>query len=160
MTEAIISAIITGIAGPIITYYFTTVLPSKVYPKISTASQSNLNGRWNGSGYQQYGPQGETLEHTFSVTFHCGKRKIAGNAIMHVAVDNAKFIMHYKIDGIFFEDRIVSFTYRNTDSKVRQYGSAVLELDTPGQKLRGLIIGYGFLSKSIVEVRVELEKTA
>lgn len=163
MTEAyaaIIAAAITAIAGPLITYYFTAVHPTKVFPTIPAKSKSHLDGRWNGTGIQQEGPEGQPLEHTIIVTLKCGKRKISGDAAMHVAVGADKYIMNYMIDGIFFEDRILSFTYRNTDGAVRQFGAAVLELDTSGRRLRGLISGYGFLSKTIVDVRVELEKAA
>jgi hypothetical protein len=155
---AILIALITAIIGPLVTYYLTIILPSRVYPPITRKSRAKLDGKWTGTGYQNDAPGGQPITPALSVKLKCGRRKIRGTATMHTRVGPTDYIITYSLEGIFFEDRVISFLYRVLNGNVRQFGSAVVMLDDSGRKLSGLLIGYGFLSEKIVQVKIELTK--
>ena len=52
---------------------------------------------------------------------------------------------HFKLDckGGFYEDRILTLQYRNTESDVRQHGFIMVQLSANGRSLRGKFAGYG-----------------
>lgn len=118
------------------------------------STRSNVEGRWTGHFDQPTPAPGFPGHVDLKAEFQLKRKRVVG------AVDFDINGRHFKLDckGGFYEDRILTLHYRNTESEVRQHGIIMVQLSANGRSLTGKFTGYGSETESIVSGDAKLER--
>lgn len=162
MDPVIISAII-GAAGvvtaPVVVLFIKRVIDLRPLAKPPKERRDVLQGIWKGLERQSIGPFGEPIE--YEVTCKIKWRgKLAYGTFNFVYSDDSHIIDEtLSFTGGFFFDRFLRLEYYDSEGGKVQFGALVLELDENSRELRGLDVGFGYVTKQILSGSVELTKS-
>lgn len=95
------------------------------------------------------------IEMTMELDLVIRRRKVKGTGIVY----HNGYIHHMILCGIFRNDRFLKIDYDNKLSQLRQFGCFLFDLDQKDERLVGRFVGYGHVSKSIVQGTCSLKKT-
>lgn len=115
-------------------------------------------GRWEGKAVQEF-KDGTKIPAKVE-----GKLKILQDDIISGELNYSfkfqeeKITNAIKLYGRFLYASFLRFNYENCDDFVKQFGAAILELDTTGSYLDGNYIGYGVRTKKLFKADVHLKK--
>lgn len=118
------------------------------------STRSNVEGRWTGHFDQPTPAPGFPGHVDLKAEFQLKRKRVVGTVDFDI---NGR---HFKLDckGGFYEDRILTLQYRNTESDVRQHGIIMVQLSANGRSLTGKFTGYGSETESIVSGDAKLER--
>ena len=145
----IITAIITGIIGPILVLQIKYLLEQKKYPKPPNRRLNSIMGStWQGT-FKQLDPKDNTkiIEQRLDVQFSKKGRKINGEASF-ISIRNEKAI--FSIMNGKFDGNILKIEYENKNREIFQTGSMVFKLNDYGDELTGKFVVYSPASNSII----------
>ena len=154
----VIPAIITAIIGPLLTYFIRDWHKNKPLKIIRAGRRKALNGNWQGSAYQEIGPDGNPLDAKLHYTLTASRKIVRGSGIYSLKLKDKDQSRNFTASGGFLHDKFLKLDYKNTDDSAIQFGSAILELSADGKKLTGLYLGYGATSERLIHGTIELEK--
>ena len=123
----------------------------------NTNLELRLNGNWRGTVTQKRGPENEPIYYTVDLTLDTqGIEGISGS--MFIQTEVTELEQKFEVKGGFFHSRFFQFSYKSTDPKMIQFGTAIFEMDSTGREMTGQFIGYGAFSNRIVEGGTSLKK--
>lgn len=145
----ILTAIITGIIGPLLVLFIKYQMEQKRYPKSPNERLNKIiSSTWKGN-FRQLSPNDNTtiIEQRLDVQFSKKGRKIIGEAsFISIRDEKTTFsIMNGKFDG-----NILKVEYENKNKGIFQNGSMVFKLNDYGDKLTGKFVGYSPASNNII----------
>lgn len=146
---ALVSALITGIFGPVITLMIQRKLKDAELPTPSKERLNRLKGKWYGSFMQVVGDK----EVRFDVTILIKNkgRTIEGEARYDNERGERVCLIMY--NGIF-DGNILKIEYKNELPYIFQKGSVVAEMSARGDSLHGRFVGYSPDQKKIIDGEV------
>lgn len=148
-TAIIISAILTGIIGPIITLIIKNRIEQVKYPTPAKARLRMLiDNIWSGD-FSQIDPVDNTKTFRTAITFRfkAKGRIVIGEANL-IMFGNIPTVLVIK-NGIFDGD-ILKIEYENINRGIFQKGSIALEMNAFGNALEGMFVGYSPNLKKII----------
>lgn len=150
---SIISGIIGAVAGSLTTMLFKRLKWLNGLKRLDE-DKKRIAGCWTGTIKQICKDQ--EIEYGVKVKLCPQRRIVSGTALMekYPGVDKEQTLT---LSGGFFRNRFLKFKFKNADSRVYQFGTIMLERSTDGNKLKGVISGYGHISKKIVSGHVMLK---
>lgn len=129
---------------------------SKHFVNIESRQQS-IEGSWSGNNIQRTptGP-GRTIE--LSPNFRLNGNLIEGSSLVRWQSNGRENTIEVVLDGGYINSNHLEINYRAKDSKIVNYGTMFLRLNSSGNLLQGEMIGFGHESESIISGAVHLEK--
>lgn len=143
--SALISALITGILGPVSTLMVQRKLKDAEFPTFSKERVSRLRGKWYGHFTQMLADKEVTFDVAVSL-------KNQGKVIEgEVRYDNQRgervcLVMY---NGMF-DGNILKIEYKNELPYIFQKGSVIVEMNARGDTLHGRFVGYSPDQKKII----------
>ena len=164
MTEAVLTALI-GASGTVLGGVLGTTIPAVLKSKrdrdrftnVSHSRQSALVGEWGGSGNDSYVEGlGKLLAFTAQARFESKSKKLSAevNLIAPDPSQNAAL----RLEGGFYDDDYVQFSYRSKNPIRKQMGVVVLKLSETGDSLAGHYAGFSPLRGRFVVGEIHLKK--
>ena len=142
---AFISALITGIIGPLITLRIQRRNRYAELPSPSRERLNRLEGIWYGSFTQIV--ENKTTNFEVELFLKNQGKIIEGKAnFTNSQKEKACLVMY---DGVFDRD-ILKIEYKNKSPYIFQSGSVIAEMDPRGNELRGKFVGYSPSQKKII----------
>ena len=146
---ALVTAIIT-ISLPLI---FNRMFPgdnptdsvNQEFNQTKMARSEAINGRWQGTAYQNDGPHGKPVEFKFDARFLAKGIAVSGKA----TIDHNNEQYQLDLEGRFINVYVVELSYINIDPTVVHFGKIIVELSSFGNEWIAKFINYGLLSKAI-----------
>jgi hypothetical protein len=117
-----------------------------------------LNGNWQGSAYQEIGPDGNPLDAKLHYSLTASRKVVRGDGTYSIRWQDKDQVRKFTASGGFLHDKFLKLDYKNIDDSAIQFGSAILELSADGKKLTGSYLGYGATSERFIYGTIELEK--
>lgn len=113
-----------------------------------------VSGTWQGLIHQHNMAQG-LAEYPVELRINVSEKgKFSGS----VTITPEDTETYFRLMGGFLYERFIQFSYHSTDPGTIQFGAAVLELVPAGNVMNGKWIGYGAISKAIVNGEVVVSK--
>jgi hypothetical protein len=142
---AIVSALITGIIGPISALAIQKKLKDSEFPTFSKERVSRLKGKWYGRFTQMVADKEVTFD--VAVSLKNQGKVIEGD----VRYDNQRgervcLIMY---NGMF-DGNILKIEYKNELPYIFQKGSVIVEMNARGDALHGRFVGYSPDQKKVI----------
>jgi hypothetical protein len=153
----IVGALIGGVASvlaAIVAVALSRWLGDRDLKVLGGSTRSNVEGRWTGHFDQPTPAPGFPVHVDLEAEFQLKRKRVVGTVDFDI---NGR---HFKLDckGGFYEDRILTLQYRNTERDVRQHGFIMVQLSANGRSLMGKFAGYGSEAESIVSGDAKLER--
>ena len=142
---AIVSALITGIFGPILTLFIQKKIKYSELPTSSKERLNKLKGKWYGYLIQEF--EDKELKLDALAIFNNQGRIINGDVKMN---DERGEHMHIVLHDGIFDGNIMKFNYRNKLSYIFQKGAIVGEMNPRGDEINGKFVGYSPSQKRII----------
>jgi len=155
MDSTIIASIVGGIAticAAIIPLLVKSRNEKRLFYPISRDRRKALTGKWEGIVVQQTNTENK-LSFKVQLDIEIKGRKLIGNGTL---INDT--IYNVELEGSFRNDRFLKMDYRNKEPQVIQFGSFIFHLSDDARGLKGLFVGYGHLSKSILHGHCEFHK--
>lgn len=115
-------------------------------------------GRWEGKAVQVLKDGTRIPEKVEGELKMLQDDMIRGELHFSFKFQEEKITSAIKLYGRFLYASFLRFNYENCDDFVKQFGAAILELDTTGLYLDGNYIGYGFRTKELFKADIHLKK--
>lgn len=145
VNATLISALITGIFGPILTLVIQRRLKNNELPTPSKERLNRLKGVWY--GYFKQVVSGQEMTFKVTATLNNQGRAIKGDAKYQNSQGERVCFLLY--DGIF-DGNILKIEYKNKLAYVFQNGTLVLEMNARGDLFQGKFIGYAPDERQII----------
>jgi len=153
----IISAIITGILGPIIILITRHIIEQRKYPTPSNERLKKLlKTNWHGF-WEQIDPNDNSKKLITDIDFQLSNKG-------RIIIGEANFISTRNLPEVFtikngiFDGNILKMEYENKDLGIFQKGSAIIEMNTFGNELKGNFVGYSPNLKQIISGDIIMKK--
>lgn len=151
---AILSAIITGIIGPLLALGITKRNEISNLPKVSNKRLTALKGKWYGFFDQSY--EGEKRRFDGMIFFQVSSNRVVGEAEYTGLQGKTKLTLY---NGIF-DGNVLKIEYRNATGYIVQYGTAIMEMNARGDLCEGLFIGFSPESENIISGTVSFSASS
>jgi len=153
----IILATLPGaIIGTVIGIILQKLIDRIQYPIIKDKRKRALNGKWKGCIFQRENKKRKEQSIQLILDIKAQRRLV--KCKMSVVDENDEF--EFEVSGGFFHDRYLRLEYETcgkSDACI-DFGSIFLELDDRPDKMVGKIIGYGSLSRDMIDGDIEIKK--
>jgi len=136
-------------------YYVTRALEKRQLPKIETARQKAISGKWSGIYKQEANEKRDGCELSIDMDLKAGPRKIVGTMIVSEDME-----YEFDIEGAFYHNKYLRLHYTasgKTESAV-DFGSMFLVLGDFPNKMSGKLAGYGSVSETLITGNLMIEK--
>lgn len=151
MASEVVAALITAIIAPIATVAIDRFIKVKPY---KTERLNGLVGTWRGHLHQDE----PDLKIDVLMILKAGRREVTGTASFTHPPTGKHITL--QVRGGLKESSFLQLDYRNHKETVRQFGTAILELDDHAESLQGHYVGYGSINRAIVKGRILASKDA
>lgn len=142
---AIVSALITGIFGPILTLFIQKKIKYSELPTSSKERLNKLKGKWYGALRQNF--HGQQLNREIIIFFKTQGKPLNGD--MNLDDERGEPLHLVLYEGVF-DGSIMKFDYKNKLSYIFQKGAIVGEMNARGDEIHGKFVGYSPSQKKII----------
>lgn len=157
ITAAVIMSLATVFAV-VTTFVLTRWAERRDRVVMDADRRAALGGRWRGVLEQTPVENSPVSVRDVEMLLEAGRRSISGTGSFTGTYEGTEIIVQLAFTGGFFHDRFLKLDYRNIVVGSVQFGTAVLELDTDGKTLAGAYVGFGSMSRAIVQGKLRLRK--
>ncbi len=133
---AVVSAIITGIIGPILTVSLSRRSKEARLPAASEERIQKLRGKWHGVFVQNV--EGKTMRFEGIIFFKNNGKVILGEA----EYEGIKGKVNLSVYNGIFDGSILKIEYKNKVGHIVQYGTAITKMNARGDFCEGAFIGF------------------
>jgi hypothetical protein len=148
--NAIIAAI-GAVAGATLSAFIKSYLENRNFFSNSGDRRKALTGVWSGIVDQV---SSNVTGYKIELNIIATKKQIIGSGKVY----RSGQIISIKLSGAFRNDEFLKLDYENSEGRIIQFGSFILELSSGSDTLDGRFVGYGHVSKSIIHGSVSLSK--
>jgi hypothetical protein len=134
------------------------VLVNFVY-KAAARRAAAITGEWAADIHQVRGPDGTPIDYRAKFVLIVSGPTISGEMIVCNPIQNDVPELNFRFSAGFFHDRFLQLSYVAVDPERIQFGAAILQLDDSGRTMEGMFVGYGALSRAIINGTMKLRKT-
>ncbi len=161
IVAALIGAGATLLVGVISTPWLSKYLTIRKYQRIYLKQPlriSCLEGKWTGNTSQNFGVSGTNMTSTLTVDIKIKKNIIHGRSIINW-VENGKYnSIEVGFEGGFISENFIRILYQPNKENIQNFGVVFLKLNSSGDSLTGMVVGYGHRIESIFFGNSELKK--
>jgi predicted nucleotide-binding protein with TIR-like domain len=120
-----------------------------------------LDGLWQGHTFQRYSAKGQPKRRSIQGRFVVRDEAAHGHFFMPGSkLPNSDRDLELILIGKLLFDSFFKLDYVYPDLGPIQFGSAVLELNAAGSRLKGEFVGYGAIAQRILSGTLQLDKAA
>lgn len=126
----------------------------------SKARRAAALGSWRGEVNQRVGADHTPRGGKCVLELESRRGHIVGTGDFDFRFNRKSVQLKFDVSGSLWYDRYLKLDYKNANEDAIQFGSIILELNDEGAELAGRFLGYGSISRMIVDGEISLSKRA